>query len=146
MRSSHSLVILVVVTLAGCGPKPEAAKPPTADTAAMMGGTHMVLQGMRMLPLMHAHLDSLRDIAPVQLAAMMPAHQELASRMMDAMGTDMRVMNMQPDSAWAALSDSLRQDLAELPALSGTALERRLDGHIVRMRRMMTMHQAMMRM
>jgi hypothetical protein len=62
------------------------------------------------------------------------------------MGADMRGMNMQPDSAWTALADSLRQDMAELPALSGEPLKSRMEAHIARMRRMMTMHQGMMRM
>jgi hypothetical protein len=85
-------------------------------------------------------------LPPERVAAMMAVHQDLASRMMDAMGADMRGMNMQPDSAWTALGDSLRRDLAELPALSGAPLRLRMEQHIRRMRRMMERHREMMKM
>lgn len=62
------------------------------------------------------------------------------------MGADMRGMNMTPDSAWAALSDSLRQDLADLPSLSGGALKSRMQAHVGRMQRMLAMHEGMMKM
>lgn len=146
MRTFHWISALVLVTLVGCGKKPEAAKPPAADTAGTMSGMQMSPQGMQMMPAMRAHLDSLGAMPPDQMATMMATHQDLASRMMDAMGADMRGMNMKPDSAWAALSDSLRQDLAELPGLSGAPLSSRMQAHIGRMRRMMAMHEGMMRM
>jgi hypothetical protein len=133
-----------IVMLAACGKKPESAQTPAADSAGTMGG--MTMQGMRMMPGMQAHLDSMAAMRPEEMAAMMARHQDRASRMMDAMGADMRGMNMQPDSAWTALADSLRQDMAELPALSGEPLKSRMEAHIARMRRMMTMHQGMMRM
>ena len=146
MRASHGALVMAVVVLAACGKKPEAAQVPAADTAGKMGGTPMVMQGMQMMPMMSAHLDSLGAVTPIQMAAMMPAHQDLASRMMDAMGADMRGMNMQPDAAWAALSDSVRQDLAAMPGLSGGTLQGRMQAHVGRMRRMMTTHEAMMKM
>jgi hypothetical protein len=65
---------------------------------------------------------------PAQMAANMAAHQGLASRMMSAMRTDMQGMNLRPDSAWTALSDSVRKDLTDLPGLSGEALQ----GHMRR--------------
>ena len=64
--------------------------------------------------------------------------------MLDAMGSDMTMMNMRPDSAWTALTDSVKRDLADLPWLSGRALETRLTAHADRMRRLLTMHRAMM--
>ena len=146
MRAIHGALVMAVVILAACGKKPEAAQVPAADTAGTMGGTQMAMQGMQMMPMMTAHLDSVGGMAPAQMAAMMPAHQDLASRMMDAMGADMRGMNMQPDAAWAALSDSVRQDLAAMPGLSGGTLQGRMQVHIGRMRRMMTMHEGMMKM
>lgn len=133
-----------IVMLAACGNKPESAQTPAADSAGAMGG--MTMQGMQMMPGMQAHLDSMVGMGPEQMAAMMAGHQDMASRMMDAMGADMRGMNMQPDSAWTALADSLRRDMAELPALSGEPLRTRMEAHIARMRRMMTMHQGMMKM
>ena len=134
----------VMVMLAACGKNPESAQNPAADSAGAMAG--MTMQGMQMMPGMQAHLDSMAAMQPEEMAAMMARHQDRASRMMDAMGADMRGMNMQPDAAWTALADSLRQDMAELPALSGEPLKTRMEAHIARMRRMMTMHQGMMKM
>ncbi|MEO7986347.1 MAG: hypothetical protein ABI766_07425 [Gemmatimonadales bacterium] len=145
MRMMHGILAIAVVTLAGCGPKPEAARAPSGRSAGGMGGMPMDRQGMQMMPMMRAHLDSFAGMQPAQMTAMMAAHQDLASRTMDAMGADMRGMGMQPDSAWAALSDSLRRDLADLPGLSGGPLKSRMQAHVGRMQRMMAMHQAMMK-
>ncbi len=145
MRVLHGALAIAMVTLAGCGKKPEAAQA-AADTAGKTAGMQMATQGMQMMPLMRAHLDSLGSMQPAQMAAMMAAHEDLASRMMDAMGVDMRGMNMKPDSAWAALSDSLGQDLADLPGLSGASLKSRMQAHIGRMQRMMARHEGMMKM
>jgi predicted small lipoprotein YifL len=146
MRAIHMMLTLAGVSLAACGKKPEATQAAATDTTGKTTGMQMAAQGMRMMPMMSAHLDSLGAMQPAQMAANMAAHQDLASRMMDAMGADMRGMNMQPDSAWAVLADSLRQDLGALSGLTGEALKGRMEAHIGRMRRMMTMHQGMMRM
>lgn len=145
MRISQIMTVLGLVVVAACSKKPDGASAAT-DSVGGMAGMQMAMAGMDMMPGMRAHLDSLAAAAPAQLAAMMAGHQDLASRMMDAMGADMRGMGMQPDSAWAALGDSLRQDLAELPGLSGDALRTRAQAHIARMQRMMTMHEGMMKM
>jgi hypothetical protein len=144
MRVIQGLAIMVV-TLAACGKKPQAAQAPPPGPGGQMGGMPMGMQGMQMMPLVQAHLDSVATMPPTQMAAMMAAHQDLMSRMMDAMGADMRGMHMQPDAAWASLSDSLRQDLADLPGLAGAALQARIQAHVARMRRMMTMHAGMMK-
>lgn len=146
MRGLHEVLVMAVVSLVACGKKPDAAQLPAADSAGMMGGMQMAMQGMQMMPMVGAHLDSLGAMAPERMTAMMAAHLDLASRMMDAMGADMRGMNMKPDSAWAALSDSVRQDLAALPGLAGGALQDRMQAHSGRIRQMMTMHQGMMKM
>ena len=144
MRSYRWIGAAVIVTLAACGRKPETADAPAADSAGKMTG--MAMQSMQMMPAMRAHLDSMAAMRPEQLPAMMAAHQDLASRMMDAMDADMRGMNLQPDAAWTALSDSVRRDLADLPGLSGEAQRSRMEAHIARMQRTMTMHQGMMKM
>ena len=146
MQLLHVTSLTLVLMLAACGKKPEVAQAPAADSAGTMGGMQMSMQGMTMMPLMRAHLDSLGALPPARMAAVMSAHQDMASRMMDAMGADMRGMNMTPDAAWAALTDSLRQDLADLPGLSAGALTTRMQGHIGRMRRMMALHEGMMKM
>src|SRR5258705_346917 len=95
-------------------------------------------------PRMGAHLDSLIAISPQFAAGMVSMHEAMASRMLDAMGADMTAMGMTPDPAWTALTDSIKRDLADLPTVSGRALDARLKAHIGRMRRLMAMHEGMM--
>jgi len=128
MRSIHVALAFAAVTLAGCNSKPAAAQAPGAEITATMG----------------AQLDSLGAMTPAQMTAGLPAHQALASQMMTSMSTNMQGMRMQPNAGWMALTDSLRQDLTAMPSLNGGALESRMQSHIVRMRRMMTMYQGMM--
>lgn len=146
MRILHRELALAIGMLAACGRKPEASQAAATDSTAESSGPQMALPGMQMMPMMRAHGDSLAAMKPEQMAAMMTAHQDLASRMVDAMGADMRAMNVPPDSAWTALSDSVRRDLADLPALSGGALTGRMLAHIERVRRMMALHERMMKM
>jgi len=68
----------------------------------------------------------------------------MASRMLDAMGGGHDGHGDEPEPAWTALTDSIKQDLADLPAVSGRALGARLKAHIGRMRRLMAMHESMM--
>ena len=147
MRALHCVLFLAAFSVAGCSRKPDSSAVQSDSTSAdTMANMPMPMKGMEMVPTMRAHLDTMMVMTPAQMAAAMAAHEDMASRVMDAMGADMRGMNMTPDSAWTALSDSLRQDLAELPALSGNQLKDRMDAHIGRMRRMMVMHEGMMKM
>jgi len=98
-----------------------------------------------LMPMMRAHLDSLESIPGRLNADMLARHEQMASQMLDAMGSDMRMMGMQADSTWAALSDSVRQDLAAIPTLSGRSLDARLTAYRARMRRLMDKHAGMMR-
>jgi len=75
----------------------------------------------------------------------MAAHQAMMSQMMDGMGGEMRQMKMAADPRWNALSDSVKRDLAELPSLKGQALADRMRAHADRTRRLMAMHEGMMR-
>ena len=107
-------------------------------------GSHAAMGSMGMMPGMRAHMDSMAQVSPEQMKSMMTSHQEMGSRMLDAMGADMRSMNMKSDAAWTALSDSVRNDLAELPGLSRSALKQRVQGHVGRVKRLMDRHEEMM--
>jgi len=141
---------LLLIGLAGagaCGKRADSAKASDAPQmgAMPMGNMAMDMKSMPMMGMMQAHMDSMSRLSPEQMRAMMNAHQSLTSQMLDAMGADMTAMHMAPDSAWSALSDSVRRDLADLPGLSGQALKARMEAHAERMRRLMAMHQAMMK-
>lgn len=146
MHYSTGAFLGAALALGACGKAPEVARAPAADTATKMAGMQMGMAGKELIPVMQHHLDSLAAMTPAQLAEAVTAHEDLSSRLMDGMGTDMRSMNMTPDSAWTALSDSVRRDLADLPALSGDVLKNRFTAHIGRMRRLMAMHETMVKM
>jgi hypothetical protein len=145
---NHTMIALAAaVTVTACGTKP------TAQQSAMPGMGNMPMAGMSggrmradsLLPLMRSHLDSLGQMSPQAAAGVLGPHDARMSDLLDAMGSDMTMMGMRPDSTWTALTDSVKRDLAELPTLSGRPLETRLPAHIARVRRLMAMHEAMMR-
>lgn len=56
------------------------------------------------------------------------------SQMLDRMGADMRSIQMSATPEWNALTDSVKQDLAELPNMQGQALASRMRSHGGRVR------------
>jgi hypothetical protein len=129
--------LIAIVTLAAACRGKDAGEQSRMATMSMRSDS--------LMPMMRAHLDSLAAVPPQFAAGMLAAHDAMASQMLDAMGSDMRMMEMRPDSAWTALADSVKRDLAELPSLSRGALEARMRAHVGRMRRLMDMHSAMMK-
>ena len=57
----------------------------------------------------------------------------------------MRQMNMSETPQWSALTDSVKQDLAELPSLKGQALSGRMRAHAGRVQRLITAHEGMLK-
>jgi len=131
------VLTLVALSALACGEK----KAEQSATSAMQS---KMMWSDSLMPMMETHLDSLAAMSPQFAAGMLSMHEAMASRMLDAMGADMTAMEMKPDPAWTALTDSIKQDLADLPAVSGRALDARLNVHIGRMRRLMAMHESMM--
>jgi hypothetical protein len=139
--------LTAALLVAACGKKeaaPQHAMPGMGNMPGMAGMQGMGMQSDSLMPMMRAHLDSLAAISPQFAAGMLSMHEAKASRMLDAMGADMTAMGMIPDPAWTALTDSIKRDLADLPTVSGRALDARLKAHIGRMRRLMAMHEGMM--
>jgi hypothetical protein len=79
------------------------------------------------------------------MSRMMAGHERMMSQMMDQMGGEMRQMKMADTPEWSALTDSVRQDLAELPGLKGQALSNRMRAHASRVQRLMRAHEQMMK-
>lgn len=132
------------LAVAACGKKESAPQQAMPGMGNMPGMQEMAMRSDSLMSMMRAHLDSLAG-EPAQFAGgMLAAHEAMASRMLDAMGADMRAMGMQPDSAWTALTDSIKRDLADLPSLSGRALETRVEAHVGRTRKLLDMHATMM--
>ena len=141
--------LVIGLAAAGCG-RNENGAARSADTGSMVG--HMDSGGMagmsmgssRMMPEMRAHMDSMMRMSPQQMQAAMAGHERMMSQMMDQMGSEMRQMKMAESREWSALTDSVKQDLAELPSLTGQALSVKLRGHAGRMRRLITAHDEML--
>jgi len=158
---SYRLLLVGALALAGCGGGRERAEQ-SRETGGMMG--HMDsggmgmgrmdsggmgmgnMQGMPMMSGMRTHMDSMMRMSPQQMQAMMAAHQGMMSQVMDGMGADMRNMKMSGTPEWNALADSVKQDLAELPSLTGQKLQARMRAHGKRVQRLMEMHKQMMKM
>lgn len=154
-------VVVVAAAVAACKGKDQASGQPVGQpggapagqqgrgsmrTDSMpMGGGNMGIGGSAMMPIMRAHMDSLVRMSPEQMTGMMSAHDRMMSQMMDQMGADMRRMNMSADAKWNALTDSVKADLADLPGLQGNELSARMKAHAVRVRRLMAMHEGMMK-
>ena len=147
MNSTMIAGLTAALVVAACGKKeaaPQQAMPGTGNMPGMTGMRGMGMRSDSLMPMMRGHLDSLAVISPPFAAGMLSMHETMASRMLDAMGADMTAMGMKPDPAWTALTDSIKQDLADLPVFSGRALDARLKAHTGRMRRLMGMHETMM--
>jgi len=95
--------------------------------------------------MMQAHTDSMMRMNPDQMSGMMASHERMMSQMMDQMGGEMRQMKMEENPEWSALTDSVKQDLAELPGLKGRALSDRMRAHGDRVRRLLRAHDQMMK-
>lgn len=145
MTTLRLVAVVTALALVGCREKRTEQESAMPGMRGMPGMPGMMMRSDSLLPMMRAHLDSLAAMPPQFMAGMLPAHEAMASQMLDAMGSDMTMMGMRPDPAWTALVDSVKRDLADLPSLSGPALEARVHAHVVRMRRLLDMHGRMMK-
>lgn len=145
VRSVSVLAAALAVSSCGGGDAPRQAASDTGAAPAAQGAPAMQMRSLSMLPGIRAHLDSLAAGSAAEAAAMLAAHDHMMARMLDAMGGDMAMMSMRADSAWSALADSVRRDLADLPSLAGGPLRARLRVHVERVRRLLALHEGMMR-
>lgn len=148
MKALQLTVIVGLLASAACN-KPKEA--PAADSPGGMTMDSGRMEGMPgmgnsgMMSMMPAHMDSMMQMKPEQMSGMMASHERMMSRMMDQMGSDMRQMKMPETGEWSALSDSIRQDLAELPSLKGQPLSTRMRAHTGRVQRLLSSHEQMMK-
>jgi hypothetical protein len=143
-----TLAMTFLAAAAGCS-KASKGEPAAGDHQVMVMDSSMKsMSGMgnaTMMPMMQAHMDSMTRMSPDQMSGAMARHERLMSEMMDQMGGEMRQMQMSESKEWTALTDSIRQDLAELPNLSGQRLQARVRAHGERVRRLMAAHEQMMK-
>jgi hypothetical protein len=143
-----TVIVGLLLASAACN-KPKEA--PAADAHSGMPMDSGEMRGMSgmgkagMMPMMQAHTDSMMRMKPEQMSGMMATHERMMSQMMDQMGSEMREMKMSETPEWSALSDSVKQDLAELPGLKGQALAARMRAHAGRVQRLLKAHEQMMK-
>ncbi len=155
MGAMRLILVLGGIVLAGCGGKDAGEQAGAGEARGGMAGMKMDsggmggrmggMEGMSMMPMMRAHMDSMMRMSPEQMSQMMAQHEGMMSQMMDRMGGDMRGMNMGGNAEWTALTDSVKRDLADLPGLEGKELSARTKAHGDRVRRLLTMHEGMMK-
>ncbi len=137
---------LALFAAACAGERPGRSGEEVAVQQGMEGGATHSMPSMEMLPAVRDYLDSVVRAEPSELVGMVAGHRERMEQMLAAMDRDMAAMNMVPDEAWKALADSVREDLAALSALRGEQLVLQMRAHAGRMRRLLQMHESMMRM
>ncbi len=154
MRAMQWMLVLGGIALAACGGEKTGQQQPAGraqEGMAEMGGDsmkmggHMGMEGMSIMPAMRAQMDSMMRMSPERMSGMMAMHERMMSQMMDRMGADMRGMKMGGNAEWTALTDSVRRDLADLPGLKGKELSARMQSHGDRVRRLLAMHEDMMK-
>ncbi|MGH7576871.1 MAG: hypothetical protein ACREM1_17315 [Longimicrobiales bacterium] len=116
-----------------------------AEEAPMPGMPGM--QGMQdrgMMDEMQAHMQMMQNMSADNMMGMMPEHRQMVANMLAQMNRDMGDMNRETDTAWDATVDSLRQDLARMPEMSGQELQEFMPEHHRRVMSLMDMHRRMM--
>ena len=148
MIALYRAMIVGVMAVGACS-KPK--EQPAADTHGGMAMDSSRMDGMPgmgksgMMSMMPSHMDSMMRMNPDQMSGMMAKHERMMSQMMDQMGGEMRQMKMAETPEWSALTDSVKQDLADLPNLKGQSLSARMRLHADRVQRLMKAHEQMMK-
>lgn len=108
-----------------------------------MGGMQGGMAGM--MGQMQSHMRMMETPNGDSLKGMLPMHRQMTANMLSEMNREMRGMNMSGDAAWMATIDSVRQDLVNLPEMSGAELTTFMPAHHRRVMRLMEAHTAMMK-
>jgi hypothetical protein len=151
MKPMHVFLTVAALAAVACGKKANDQSTKVgekvADSMGMPAHQGMQMDGTMktMMPMMQAQVDSMMRMSPGQMSQTMATHERMMTEMMDRMGSEMRGMKMTGGPGWNALSDSVKQDLAELPGLTGQALTARMREHAGRVRRLMVMHERMLK-
>lgn len=144
MRNRALMMIVglgVFLTACNARDEPDAA----ADTGMQgMKGVEGVGAMMEMMSQMQSHMGMMEAAGADSTKAMLPMHRQMVANMISQMNSEMRAMNMKPNSAWQATIDSLRQDLVRMPEMSGIELRTFMAPHGARLMRLMDAHRTMM--
>jgi len=80
-------------------------------------------------------VKALRTATPDAAIGKLPAHEQLVNGMLTNFEKRIREMHVQADPAWTSVIDSVRTDLARLPAMKSDSLAAFLPRHLNRVMR-----------
>ena len=80
-------------------------------------------------------VKALRTATPAAAVGKLPAHEHLVNGMLTNFEKRIREMHVQADPAWTSVIDSVRTDLARLPAMKTDSLAAFLPMHLNRVMR-----------
>jgi hypothetical protein len=78
---------------------------------------------------------SLQKASPEAAVGKLPQHEQLVNGMLTEFESRIRAMHVQADPAWSSVIDSVRTDLARLPAMKPDVLHGFLPQHLNRVMR-----------
>jgi hypothetical protein len=78
---------------------------------------------------------TLQKASPDAAVSKLPQHEQLVNGMLNTFESRIRAMHVQADPAWSSVIDSVRTDLARLPAMKPDALHGFLPQHLNRVMR-----------
>ena len=145
--------LLLFIALAGCTQAADQPAAGRAAPAAELDTAVMPMQGMAGMgsgPMMAQMRELMRTEHSDTGHTMMTGHLQMATQMLAQMEKDMQ--SMKPDPRWSALLDSVRKDMAAMPAMEGGMMQGRgrgamspaMTAHRNRMMRLMDLHQSLM--
>lgn len=140
------LIVLIPIAVA-CqgasdhkGADPNVGATDTSSAAALLSPPVMVAskpdsQIKRTVAEVTNDVIALRSATPAAAIGQLPAHARLVNGMLTNFETRIRAMHVDADPAWTSVIDSVRTDLARLPALTTDSLPAFLPKHLNRVMR-----------
>ncbi len=145
MRWTSAFGSALLLAALACGNNEQKAEPPAASTESSTSSMQD-MQGMNMstsaamMNNVQSHMQMMEGAHGDSLTNMMRTYRPMADSLLTQFNHDMQQMNIASDVQWTALSDSVRQDLMQMPQMSTAAWQQ----HTGRMRSLMQMHGQMM--
>lgn len=146
LQARLSLFVLIPIAVACQAPANQhgadhsAGAADTSSAAALLAPPVMVAskpdsQIKRTVAEVTNDVIALRSATPAAAIGQLPAHARLVNGMLTNFETRIRAMHVDADPAWSSVIDSVRTDLARLPALTSDSLAAFLPKHLNRVMR-----------
>ena len=145
-------IVLGLAAISGCGKANDQAADHTAARSPDSAMAGMPMQGMpsraagsaAMIEEMRKHIRVMQEVSADSMRAAMPMHRAMMDSMLAQMTKEMSEMKMPADAHWSALMDSVRHDMATMPAMDSSVFAKAVPAHHARLMRLMDTHHDMM--